>query len=104
MLFWEDCWLECPINQMFPTLYNQSKQRQHTVEEVYRQGLWKLLFHTDSTEIQQQIPQLTARLIGIHLQNREDEVTWTCSSKFTASAHYRFIQNFSNINNSLSNV
>jgi hypothetical protein len=25
-LFWEDCWLECPFKQLYPTLYNQSKQ------------------------------------------------------------------------------
>jgi zinc-binding in reverse transcriptase len=103
-LFWEDCWLECPIKQLYPTLYNQSKQRDCTVEEVYRQGQWKLLFHADSIEIQHQIGQLTTRLIGIHLQNREDEVRWTRSVKFTASAYYRFIQNFPNINNSLSNL
>jgi hypothetical protein len=52
-LFWEDCWLECPIKQLYPTLYNQSKQRDCTVEEVYRQGQWQLLFHADSIEIQQ---------------------------------------------------
>jgi hypothetical protein len=74
------------------------------VEEVYQQGQWQLLFHADSIEIQQQIAQLTARLIGIHLQNREDEVRWTRSTKFTASAYYRFIQNFPNINKSLSNI
>jgi zinc-binding in reverse transcriptase len=103
-LFWEDCWLQCPIKQLYPTLYSQSKQRDCTVAEVYQQGQWALLFHTNSIEIQRQAAQLKTSLTGVHLHNRADEVRWTRTPQFSASAYYRFIQNFPNINNSLSNL
>jgi zinc-binding in reverse transcriptase len=84
-------------------LYRYSTQHNCTVEEICHGRQWQLTFHTDSSEIQDQL-QLIIILVGIHLQNRKDEIRWIHSWKFTASAYYEFIQNYSKIETSLPNL
>jgi hypothetical protein len=54
-IFWDDYWLEYLLQQLYPMLYRQSTQQNYTVEEIYYGGQCQLLFHTDSSEIQDQI-------------------------------------------------
>jgi hypothetical protein len=43
-LFWEDNWMDQPLQSVYPTLYQMSVQQKHTVHETNLMGAWQLLF------------------------------------------------------------
>jgi hypothetical protein len=59
ILFWEDNWIEQPLKHMYPTLYQMSMQKKHTVQEVNYMGRWQLTFEGSlSNQDQQQLQEL----------------------------------------------
>jgi hypothetical protein len=93
--FWEDIWLDQPLQMKFPTLYQMSLQRKRTVQEIYSMGTWQLSFAgTLSRQDQQHLQNLRRNLEGITPNDQDTYMAlWIREgSQFTVKSHYKFMQ------------
>jgi hypothetical protein len=95
IIFWQDCWMDEPLQRKFPDLFANVIKKDCTIQELHSTGIWEIHFEKPmSQKMQIQNQQLRRALAGVTLQSQtQDQIHWNRNVQgFSIKSVYQFLQ------------